>query len=128
MKFTWQEKLGNPNNPYLIRWVADFKWFSIRLHVWKGQDDPRAHHDHAWNFYTFVLWGGYNEITPNGTVRLDRFSLHYRKAEHKHTVVPYKIPTITILLTGPERRKWGFWVNGTKFVKKRRYFFQYGHH
>lgn len=33
----------------------------------------------------------------------------------------------TVLLTGPEKRVWGFWVNG-KFRKRNKYFYEHGHH
>jgi hypothetical protein len=54
--------------------------------------------------------------------------VRFRPALHRHTVyvVPER-PCWTICLTGPEMRMWGFWV-GEKFVKAKRYFYQYGHH
>jgi hypothetical protein len=32
------------------------------------------------------------------------------------------------MLTGPKIRAWGFWLNGTKFVKANKWFLTRGHH
>lgn len=67
----WGQELGDPECPYMKRWVLNFGKFAIRLHHWIGSDDPRNFHDHAWDFYTFVLKGGYTDVTEceacNGT-------------------------------------------------------------
>jgi len=63
----WGQELGDPECPYLKRWVLNFGKFAIRLHHWMGSDDPRNMHDHAWGFWTFVIKGGYTDVTecPN---------------------------------------------------------------
>lgn len=131
LKLIWKERLGLPECVYLTRWVLQFKRFSIRLHYWTGSDDQEYYHDHAWWFRTFVLWGGYLDISPGPdgqpvTDTLTFGSTRYREAEYKHKVKIIK-PTVTLMITGPDERKFGFWIN-EKFVVARRYFFQYGHH
>lgn len=127
MYFIWREKLGLPECPYLIRWVADFDWFSIRLHHWIASDDDRAFHDHPWWFLTLVLRGGYTDRSDTGDDALSFGSIRFRRAQHKHTAVVNQGGCWTLLLCGPESREWGFWVNG-KFRKRNKFFFEHGHH
>jgi hypothetical protein len=122
----WRQKLG-PGCTYLIRWVIDFWFFSIRLHHWVGSDDQRHMHDHPWWFWTFVFRGGYVERTEHGNIMLRAPTLAFRKAEHKHTVRVTKSGSWSLLLCGPEKRAWGFWVDG-RFRKRSKYFFEHGHH
>jgi hypothetical protein len=127
IKFGWQEKLGLPECPYVIRWRVETPWFSIRLHRWLGPDDDRHFHDHPWSFVTLVLRGGYTDKNPDGGEHLAAGQVRLRHAEHRHTVVPDPGGAWTIILTGPKVRTWGFWVDG-KFRKARKYFGRYGHH
>ena len=60
----WAEKLGNPDDPYLIRWTIIIFGFSIRLHHWLKSDDDRYFHDHAANFISIVLKGKYSNMVP----------------------------------------------------------------
>jgi hypothetical protein len=130
----WGQELGDPECPYMKRWVLNFGKFAIRLHHWMGSDDPRNMHDHAWGFWTFVIRGGYTDVTPSNianigprTEHLGRWSLKYRPAHHIHTVQTDPSGAWTILVNGPHVRKWGFWVDG-KFMKVREYFRKFGHH
>lgn len=127
MKFTQNEKLGLKEDPYLTRWVLDLGFISFRLHHWRSSDDLRYPHDHAWSFITFVLWGKYEDVSPDGNEICSAGNIKYRKAEHQHSVKVLSKHCWTFLITGPERRKWGFWVNG-KFRKRNKYFFEHGHH
>lgn len=123
----WGQLLGNPKNPYMKRWVFDFKLFSIRIHHWLASDDLRYPHDHAWNFLTIILKGGYTDISPSGNDVVKAGNIRYRKATHQHSVKVNPSGCWTLMLTGPEFRKWGFWVDG-KFRKRNKYFFEHGHH
>lgn len=127
MKITLNEKLGKQTDPYLIRWVVDFGIGSIRLHHWRHSDDLRYPHDHAWDFLTIILYGSYLDVSPDELDKLDWGQLAFRKAEHKHSVRITSKHCWTLMFTGPERRVWGFWVNG-KFRKRNKYFFEHGHH
>jgi len=122
------DSVGLSECPYLCRWVLDFKWFSIRLHQWKGSDDQRHPHDHPWWFITIPLYGCYYDITEDDTKEVIwPFRIRYRKAEHRHKVKLISKTCWTILLTGRQTREFGFWVNG-KFKKRNRYFYDYKHH
>lgn len=125
--FKWHEQLGLPSCPYLIRWRFETPWGSIRLHHWLGPDDSRHRHDHPWGFVTFVLRGGYTDLSPSGDEHLRAPAIRYRPATHQHTVVPDNNDCWTVIVTGPRVRPWGFWVNG-KFKKANKYFLTFGHH
>lgn len=133
MKFKWREKLGNPECPYVERWVIETRWFSIRLHKWLGDDDLRNLHDHSWDYVAMVIKGVYTEKLDEDQGEgfiywMIPWKPVYRKAERRHAVHPVgPWPVWSILLTGPEKREWGFWVNG-KFRKRNKYFFEKGHH
>lgn len=59
-------------------------------------------------------------------------SFQFRPALHTHTVNVQKGGCWTILLMGPETRKWGFWVRKRsgkwKWKKSNKYFLEHGHH
>ena len=123
----FNEALGLPECPYVVRWRIETPWGSIRLHHWLSHDDDRAMHDHPWDFLTFVLRGGYTDVSLDGDQYLKAPTMAYRKSTHQHTVFPDEKGAWTLVITGPKIRKWGFWING-KFVKMNKYFLTYGHH
>ena len=126
-KVTWAQHLGPESCKYLVRWILDMHFFSIRLHHWLKSDDSRHQHDHPWDFWSFVIKGEIIELTDTDSIIRKAGTLNYFSAEYKHCV-SVKKPTWTLLITGPHRRpKWGFWVNG-KFRKRNKYFFEHGHH
>jgi hypothetical protein len=148
----WRQRLGKPECPYAERWKLDFGPLgSICLHRWMGSDDMRANHDHAADFITLVLKGGYTDLgqLPDCQVcdgmsdtcvychTLDLLgpgSMRFRKAEHRHRVkINEGGECWTLLYFFPHRRKWGFWVRRKKdgrlkFMKSNKYFLTHGHH
>ena len=120
------DRLGPPGCPYMERWVADFGVFSLRLHHGLHSDDMRAPHDHPWWFLLLCLWGRYVDVSESGHDVVSTGSVRFRRAEHRHSVRVTR-STWTLLVTGPEKRTWGFWVKG-KFRKRNKYFYEYGHH
>jgi hypothetical protein len=148
-KFTWRDQVGKPGSPYLVRWVLDFTAFSIRLHHWIGSDDVRHPHDHAWDFVSVLLCGsmtdrapgptgGYIEGEPTSWRDKERrqFVPEFFHAEHRHSAVVGPAGAWTLLLTGHDRREWGFWTprrggsdKGTvRFRRRNKYFREHGHH
>ena len=127
IRLSWKEKLGVPGCEYLTRWGVETRFGSIRVHKWTGPDDDRAFHDHPWWFLTFVLRGGYTDVSPEGEERVSAPAIRFRPALHQHTVVPYPQGATTLLITGPKSRAWGFWLNG-KFRKANKWFASFGHH
>jgi hypothetical protein len=130
--FRWAEKLGLPQCPYVIRWMIEFPFGSLRVHHWLKPDDDRAFHDHPWWFITLVVRGGYTDRQPvgDGVIANDVLragSVRYRPALHRHTVVPGPRGAWTVMVTGPKSRPWGFWRDG-KFFKANKWFARFGHH
>lgn len=127
VQIKFAEKLGLPDCPYVIRWRVETPFGSVRLHHWLSHDDDRAPHDHPWNFTTFVLKGGYRDVSPEGNEYLHAPTVRHRSATHQHTVFPDEGGCWTVIVTGPKIRTWGFWIAG-KFVKMNKYFMKFGHH
>jgi hypothetical protein len=75
-----------------------------------------------------VLKGGYTDFSPGRTEHLRAGAIARRRAEHRHTVVPDPGGAWTVIITGPKIRAWGFWANGTKFIKANKWFASRGHH
>jgi len=121
-----KEALGKPECPYAYRWVLNFGFISFRIHHFLRSDDKRYFHDHGWWFLTLVLKGSYVDVSPEGRDTLTAGSIRYRKAEHKHYVEVPADGVWTFLITGPNARKWGFWI-GDKFKRPLKYFHQFGH-
>jgi hypothetical protein len=109
------------------RWVVDFGAFALRLHAWRASDDRRAFHDHGWWFLSVLVWGGITDVSPAGRDRLRFGSVRFRPATHRHTVEVDPGGAVTLLITGPVVRRWGFWVNG-RLWRRDRYFATRGHH
>lgn len=137
-QFIWNDHIGQKGGcDYLTRYVIVLFGFGLRLHIWRESDDQRAYHDHAWWFLTFVLRGGYTDISPAtedvlGPEKRDHLTagqFRYRPAEHKHKALVDPGGAVTLLLTGPKVRKFGFWPNG-KFRRPLKYFHdkKWGHH
>lgn len=87
----WKEKLGFPDNPYLIRWTFILFGYSIRIHHWIKSDDNRYFHDHSANLLSIVLKGKYWNVkpydktkNPNDEVSILTFSKE--KGKHLETV------------------------------------------
>lgn len=119
----WQEI-----DEVFFRWILfKCRWFEICLH---RLDAPNWHpqcHDHPWDFYAFILKGGYLEmVDPTqhlggkgqfwGTVPFSgneiylrkSFTLLYRPAEARHNVVTRKnVPNWSIVFMSAKRRQWG---------------------
>lgn len=128
----WKEALGRPECPYMYRWAFIFFGYSIRVHKWIRSDDKRFMHDHPWSFVTFVLKGGYTDVSldkDGKEVRqvLKAGSVQYRAAEHKHYVDVPVGGAWTLLFTGAHKRKWGFWIEGKRLFRPLRFFNKYGH-
>lgn len=108
--------------PYLIRYsLFKCRLGSVKIHKICMIDNDRHQHDHPWNFYSFILKGGYCEKytdqNPDPTEpfvvgnRYHKwFSGYYHHAKNFHQIVStYKNrPVWTFIICGPRRREWGF--------------------
>lgn len=109
----------------------------LYLHKFLRPDDDRAPHDHPWWFVSILLKGSYIEHRwVDGVESVHRRrapSIAYRPLSTHHRVMlddewydtgivsrrsgkvlgqRFK-PVWTIILTGPDVRKWGFWCKET---------------
>lgn len=126
-RLVWGQDLGIPSCPYLQRWILCLGLFSLRLHRWRASDDERAFHDHPWWFLTLVLRGGYVDVSPSGEDRLRPGSWRFRPALHRHTVRVDPGGAWTLMLTGPDLRRWGFYARN-RFYSVQQYFRKFKHH
>ncbi len=101
---------------YLSRWwLVKIPWGGIALHR-MGAPDPRATlHDHPFAFVSLVLRGGYVERRRDPlTLAVDEHRVVRRgrvmRRTDAHSIRELlRVPTWTLVLAGPHRRKWGFW-------------------
>ena len=114
-------KIGGQISPYMLRWwwLPRNRFFNIYIHRFLKDDDDRALHDHPWwsfsilcegfirEFYTVCFKDGTSyiatrDLVPGATVfRSPSFS-------HRIVVMPDRKLPLTIFITGPKVREWGF--------------------
>lgn len=112
---------------YLRRWwvIPRNPYANVYLHEILHSDDDRALHDHPWDNRTFVLEGGYIEHTPQGIFERKVGDIIERKATDAHRLeVPTGGRAVSIFMTGPIIREWGFhcpqgWRHWKEFVDER---------
>lgn len=100
---------------YMRRYhVIKTRWFRLRVHHIRLPDEGRHLHDHPFDFATVVIKGRYRELLAD-----NRSHPHlpgrwwFRQAEMPHTVTHVSKGGVwTLVLTGPMRREWGFYVDG----------------
>lgn len=128
--------IGGRERPYLLRWhlIPRNRWLGIYLHKFYRDDDDRALHDHSKDNCSLLLRGAYCELLfesqPQAGRALPRtkfayrrpWRLYFRRAEIAHRVVLYKdpdgtpLPCWSLFLTWRERRAWGFWCPGGRWI------------
>lgn len=122
--------IGDPNNPYLIRWWLrrDRENGCEYLHKVMRDDDDRALHDHPWDSTSIILSGKLREVLPGPVAGgkhdsriLTPGSITSRKATDAHRLEIVQGPVWTLFITGPMVRDWGFhcpngWVPWWEFV------------
>lgn len=122
--------IGNESNqvPLLERWYIhrSKRTFNIYLHHLMRSDDDRALHDHPWWNCSIILRGEYIEHTiAAGGVHYRRIrrsgDIVFRRASGAHRLELNSGACITLFMTGPKIRDWGFhcpsgWVFWKDFV------------
>jgi hypothetical protein len=142
--------IGGKENPYLRRhWLLPRnRFFNIYVHEFLRSDDDRALHCHPWLFNaSWLLEGMYREhtIAAGGVAhREDRragdWKFRWGRAPHRvelpcwpgfFGIAPEKLrpigepmPCLTVFITGPVVRTWGFhcpkrWVPWQEFTDAR---------
>lgn len=112
------ETLGPTGRIYLERWfvLPHNRWFNIYIHFFHRSDDDRALHDHPWASISVLLHGAYNEHLRGGKIRKRVQGRWYpRRATSAHRIelldafaVGNPGNVVTLFITGPHIREWGF--------------------
>lgn len=109
----------NNSREFLKRWrLVQTPWFSIFVHRMQVPDPGNDLHDHPWAFLSLVVKGGYVERVAERGVAGEvlrgrgRWSVAGIRLDQRHTVAAVRDPTWTLIVTGPTRRRWGFFVDG----------------
>lgn len=109
---------------YLRRWwiVPRNLACNVYLHEFSGSDDDRAMHDHPWDNTSYILSGRYIEHTPAGRFLRQEGDVVQRRATDQHRIEVFEgePPVLTLFITGPKVREWGFhcpqgWVHWQEF-------------
>lgn len=136
---------GNDHDIYLIRYyVVRSRFCNLFIHRFL-RSDRDDFHDHPWSFVTYLVRGAYTEWKwderAHSEIRTDRKNYQYkyfgaghhklnrlvfRRAEDQHKVCVEQallekdraLAPLTICVTGPVRREWGFWVNRYEELKR----------
>ncbi len=123
--------IGPHDDPYMHRWyvIPRNRWFNIYLHQFHRSDDDRALHDHPWHSVSLMLEGGVIEVwddpdpAPKTIPWIDKGMITFRRAEfaHRIEVLPRFGKPVTLFITGPRIREWGFhcpkgWVHWKDFT------------
>jgi len=113
---------NDPSKVYLRRLrIVQTPWFALYLHFIFLPDEDRDPHDHPWNFWSFIVKGGYTERMydlggPFGNMRFlgekthRRGYLHSVKVNQAHRIVRAEPGLTTLVFCGRRQRDWGFWT------------------
>jgi len=106
---------------YMTRYIFYFFSCTLRLHRFMRGDRDRMMHNHPFVFVTFPL-ASYEEVYWDAARRCERrrivkaFRFHFRGLAFRHRVTrPSRVPTWTVVLSGPYRQQWGFFPNPDTF-------------
>jgi hypothetical protein len=126
----WQFNVGD-----LVGWRGCFfvrRWAitapsgrGVRIHHFLPNVEEFTAHDHPWWFATFVFRGGYVDVTSESgreigrdEVRAPAFRL---RREHEHRTITGPEGAWTLVVNGPNERKWGFWSAAGQWLPWARY-------
>lgn len=126
--------LSHDGRPFLDRWgLVHERIGGFYFHHIADADPGMDLHDHPWSFVSVILRGGYDEqVAPIREASLlaefaeqwpdtckpgierswSRFSIHRMPLHVAHRITSAKPGTWTLVLRGPTRRKWGFYLSG----------------
>ena len=101
---------------------------NLYLHIFVGSDDGRGMHDHPWESLSLCILGRMTELVPGNrantehgmvprgltcAIAIGPGSIRFRRAGHVHRLELRSTRAVTLFLTGPRRRTWGFWIDGS---------------
>jgi hypothetical protein len=121
---------------YLLRWhvIPPNRWLSVYVHLFIEPDFGRHLHDHRSGSLSVILDGEYEELwaeprmliagTDGVHSRRTKGEVIYRTATRPHRITSTP-GALTLFVTGPTTRNWGFWVDGV-WMPHERYLQQQG--
>lgn len=115
------EQLGDH---YLYRYyIIKSRWINVYLHRVYKSDEERAYHDHPWWNVSVILDGMYREKTPDGDATRRPGAIVLRSAKAAHRLDLLAGPAVSLFITGPKVREWGFhcpkgWLHNRTFTKR----------
>lgn len=125
--------IGLDEDPYMLRWfwIPRNKYFNVYVHMFFRDDDDRALHDHPWASLSLLCRGTilehYQDPNQEGlsTKHISPGQWSYRPATfaHRLSVPKQNYLPVTVFITGPRFRHWGFhcpkgWRHWKDFVGK----------
>lgn len=127
--------VGGRDDPYLNRWfvIPRNPIFNVYVHEFRRSDDDRACHCHPWVSVSLALSKPMGETyldrtkTGDGEVVVEKHrivrsgDLLFRTAKFAHRMVVHEPGAVTLFITGPRIRAWGFWCDGVRFVPWREF-------
>jgi hypothetical protein len=113
--------IGEWLDPYLERWhvIQPNRFLSLYIHRIRKSDDNRALHDHRSATLSVILRGFYDELTPTSG-DMDWLTINRRRAgdvvlrrpSALHRLEVGEASAVTLFVTGPTVRTWGFQTPG----------------
>lgn len=84
------------------------RFFNVYVHHMYSDDDGRALHDHPWVNVSLVLLGAYREVKLSGAPIRRSGAIVFRRAKTAHRLEVVDGPVLSVFITGPKIRDWGF--------------------
>lgn len=111
---------------YLRRWyvIPRNRLFNVYVHRILDSDPDHYLHDHPWLFNcSLILEGKLTEELRSGQRVLCRGSFTFRGGRAPHRLLLDSTDSLTLFITGPKTRSWGFytqngWVNSKSYLKE----------
>ena len=107
--------IGLPDDPYMLRWfwIPRNRFFNVYVHRVLRDDDDRALHDHPWASLSLMVEAGLLEEYQAGSGErhlraIEPMQWVYRDARFAHRLMVRDAPALTVFMTGPCFRQWGF--------------------
>jgi hypothetical protein len=123
--------VGGASDPYLRRWwlIPRNRWMNIYLHEFLRDDEDRACHCHPWVSLSLSLNQSLDEIWLDRRYgfcierrrSIDAGTVVLRRAKFAHRMVVPEPRVLTLFITGPVVREWGFWCDRERFVPWRQF-------
>lgn len=109
--------IGRQDNPLMKRVrLVQTPLGGIYLHFIYREDLDPVPHDHPWEFWRIVLRGAYVEhffdwpASGRWVARVQRrWRIGRFRTDQAHRIVGVEPGTVSLVVTGPKKRVWGFW-------------------